>query len=59
LTQSGHEWPTGLGTVQGLTKMGSLGVVAFGCDPLKDDEASWKALRNRQRYCDLRMCDRH
>ena len=44
--------------------MGSLGVVAFGCDPLKDDdvlviEASWKALRNRQRYCDLRMCDRH
>jgi hypothetical protein len=47
-----------------LTKTGSLGVVALGCDPLKDSdvlviEAGWKVLRSRQRNYDLRMCDRH
>jgi hypothetical protein len=45
-------------------KAGRHGVVALGCDPLKDGdvlviEAGWKALRSRQRNYDLRMCDRH
>jgi hypothetical protein len=55
---------TARGAFQVLTKTGSLGVVALGCDPLKDSdvlviEAGWKALRSRQRNYDLRMCDRH
>ena len=46
-----------------LTKIGSLGAAALGCDPLKDGdvpviEAGWKAFRSRRRYYDLRMSDR-
>jgi hypothetical protein len=56
-------WPNGGDTFQVLTKIGSPGTVALGCDPLKDGdvlviEAGWKALRNRQCDYDLRMCDR-
>jgi hypothetical protein len=45
-------------------KIGSLGVAALGCDPLKDGdvlvvEADWKnALRSRQRHHNRRMSDR-
>ena len=51
------------GAFQVSTKTASLGVVALGCDPLKDGdvlviEAGWKVLRSRQRNYDLRMYDR-
>ena len=51
------------GAFQVSTKTASLGVVALGCDPLKDGdvlvlEAGWKVLRSRQRNYDLGMYDR-